>query len=342
MKVAFIMCVERGYLEDQTKLLCKSIRQYCGRYKDSSIYTFQPRKGTEIADETLAALKQLDVTHITENINADHPDYPIGNKIFVSAWAERNLDEDILVFVDSDSFFCNEPSAFELPEGIDAAVRPVDRKRKGSFGEGDFHDAYWQKLYEICGVTARPFVRTTLDNEEIRAYFNAGLMVCRRSANLYQLWEENFLKLMELGHVLVKEDGKTWVRNMDQFSLAATFSNNFQAIDILDERYNYPLPQRSHTKSSMGTAQLSELIHVHYHRWFNKPDFLHLVRPALDPNDEIFAWLEPQLPLDPVINDKLRSKGIETEELQRLREDAAKKNRNLWQRLMARLVPTGN
>lgn len=312
MKIAFIACAEKGYLEDQTKLLCRSIRQFAGRYRESSIYTFQPREGTAVAPETLASFQDLDVTHITETINTTYPNYPIGNKIFICAWAERNLSEDIIVFLDSDTMFCNEPEAFALPDDVVAAVRPVDKKGRGSKGEKDPNDEYWQLLYNLCGVNSRPFVETTIYQERIRAYFNAGLIVGRRSAGLFQEWETNFLKLMEAAHVPTKRaTQEATLNNMDQLSLAATLSDVMASVSILDERYNYPLPLRAINQSPLATAELSSLIHIHYHRWFRKPNFLRLLRPPLDPNDEIFTWIEPQLPLHPVLHDSLGFRGVE-------------------------------
>jgi lipopolysaccharide biosynthesis glycosyltransferase len=312
MNTAFIACVEQGYLEDQVKLLCRSIRHYGGRYRDCPIYTFQPREGTEISPETLATLKDLNVTHITETLNSVYSSYPIGNKIFVCAWAERYLTEEILVFLDSDTMLCNEPDAFDLPSHVIAAVRPVDKKGQGSAGERDSNDSYWQRLYEICGVQARPFVRTTIKQDEIRAYFNAGLIVGRRSAGVFQQWKANFLKLMEASHIPTRgEKNKVKLNNMDQLSLAAILSDMMPAVTLLDERYNYPLPLRAASKAKLSTAQLSDLVHIHYHRWFRKPNFLHLVRPPLDPNDEIFTWLEPQLPLHPILDDPMDFRGVE-------------------------------
>lgn len=312
MNIAFIACAEKGYLEDQVVLLCRSIRRFTGRYASSSIYTFQPREGMEISHDTLNLLKGMNVNHITEPINRLYPNYPIGNKIFVCAWAEKNLTEDVLVFLDSDTMFCNEPEAFDLSDNTIVAIRPVDKKGRGSRGEDDMNDSYWQTLYELCGIQDRPFIRTTIDQDYIRAYFNAGLIVCRRSSGIFQRWKRFFLTLMEASHIPTKAAKKELVlNNMDQLSLSASISDRMDSVKILDERYNYPLPLRSINKSDMSTAQLSSLIHIHYHRWFRKPNFLRLLQPPLDPSDEIFSWIESYLPLNPVIHDSLDFRGLE-------------------------------
>src|SRR5215213_9848897 len=158
MTVAFIACAERGTLERQALLLCRSLRRYGGRYARAPFYTFQPRRGTEVSPATLAALGGLGVEHVAERLNADYEDCPYANKVFASAWAEENLGEDVLVFLDSDTVMTGEPSELDLPEGFDAAARPVNNRKLGSTGPGDANEDYWKKLYEICGVAGEPFV----------------------------------------------------------------------------------------------------------------------------------------------------------------------------------------
>jgi hypothetical protein len=300
-ELAFLACIEAGNLENQALLLFRSIRRYGGRFAKAPIHSFQPRQGSPLRPDSLEALKALDVHHHTDILNDRFIDYPISNKVFVCAWAERGLDEDILVFCDSDTIFVGEPSAFALDTQKAVALRPVDNRNRGSTGPGSKEDEYWQKLYEICGVSATPFVETTVDRTRIRAYWNAGLIVARRSHGLFQEWENDFLRLMEAGHV---PSGQ--VTFMDQLALAGTLSRTPDIVETLDYRYNYPLPKRSLLQPSEQHAQFEDLIHVHYHRWFNKARFLHALRPPIDPRSEIFAWINEFLPFEPTIDTPLR------------------------------------
>src|SRR5947209_4733935 len=221
MSLAFIACAERGYLEDEVKLLCRSIRHYAASYRDAAIYTFQPRRGMEVSADTLAVLNELGVVHITEILNTRFEHYAIGNKVFASAWAEENLTEDVLVFLDSDTVVLGEPTELDLPEEIGCAVRPCNRWEGGisSAGEGDANEAYWRKVYETCGVTSEPFVETVIDHKQVRAYFSAGLIAVRRRAGLWSQWKRDFLRLMDAG--LIPDDERR-LRQMDEISLAAT------------------------------------------------------------------------------------------------------------------------
>lgn len=301
MGVAFIACVEHGNLENQAVLLFRSIRKYAGKYKNAPIYSFQPRNGTPLKEDTLKAFEELGIVHSTEKLNAEFHYYPRANKIFACAKAEERLKEDILVFLDSDTVVVNEPGDFELTEGVVTAICPVHSKNRGSTGRGDPNDRYWKKLYSICNAPEAPFVETVVDRKRIRSYWNSGLVVMRRSEGLFQQWRDNFIKLMKAGHI---PDGQ--IAFVEQIALAPTLAKVSNRIKILDYRYNYPLPKRSLLVEPYCSAQLEDLIHIHYHRWFNKPDFLEMLRPPLNRNSETYKWISSFLPFQPTINDPLR------------------------------------
>ncbi len=299
MTIAFIACVERGYLEEQAMLLCRSIRRYAGRFRASRIYTFQPRRGREVSPRTLALFDELGVIHSTERLNVDFEDYAYGNKIFACARAEEKLTEDVLVFLDSDTIITGEPADLDLPDGIDGAALPVCRRKLGSAGPTDPNEEYWSKLYRICGVKNDAFVKTVIDGELIRPYFNSGLVAVRRDAGLFTQWRDDFLRLMRAGHV----SEATGITGMDEFSLAATFGRAFDRVRILDLRYNYPLTpyERAALGSPWREAQLEDLIHVHYRYWFNRTDYLKLIRPSLNQDSDIIEWLGGYLPFEPAM-----------------------------------------
>lgn len=301
MNLAFISCIERGNLENQALLLFRSIRRFAGKYKNAPIYSFQARKGPRLKKDTLEMFDKLGVSHSTEILNDEFNHYPIGNKVFACARAEESVKEDILVFLDSDTVMLNEPIDFQLPAGTFAAVRPVDNKNRGSCGPTDPNDGYWQELYAICKVAEAPYIETVVDAKKIRAYWNAGLIVVRRTTGLFQQWKEDFQTLMKEGHI--PGDRITF---MDQLALAATFARVANRIRTLDYRYNYPLPKRPLLPEPYCRAELEDLIHIHYHRWFNKPEFLKLLRPPLDCQSPIYRWIASFLPFQPAIDDALR------------------------------------
>ena len=298
MNVAFVACVEAGYLEDQTVLLCHSIRRFGGRFRDAAIHTFQPRAGQAINERTRRSLRELGCHHDETVLNTRFVEFPHTNKVFAAARAEQRLSEEILVFVDSDTLFTAEPRDLELPPACNAAALPVNNCRLGSAGQDDPNEQYWQRMYEICGVDERPFVTAVTDDARIRAYFNSGLVAVRRSAGLFTRWRENLLRLIDNEHV----SPATGLPGMDEFSLAATLGGAFPRVRVLDLRYNYPLTvqQRPLLPLPQRSWQWEEMIHVHYRNWFSHPDVFDLLRPRLRSVGPVADWLRKYLPLRPL------------------------------------------
>jgi hypothetical protein len=298
---AFLMCVERGRLEAEGLLLVSSLRRWGGTLAEAPVYSFAPRPGHEPADSTVAELAELGVKHTSEPLNAEHPELPNCNKVYACAWAERELDQDVLVFVDSDTVFLQEPSELLLGADWLVASRPVGSRNAGSRGEGDRNESNWQRLYEAVGATARPWVETVIERERIRAYFNTGLIAARREAGVYGAWRDALDGLLDSGFRLKKMRGQT-----DQMLFAAVVTDLHERVKILPDTYNYPLPKRIKMRTEMQALELDDLVHVHLHRWAHKPGFLDEVHPPLDTGSERYRWLAKRLPLEPLLDEPFR------------------------------------
>lgn len=315
--ILFVACVEDGPLEQKARLLVRSIRRFGGRWAGAPIHTFSPRAGRGISAATKALFDGLGVVHHDELLNVEFDEYGVGNKIFASARAEELAAEDIVVFLDTDTVILSEPAELALPPGIDAAVRPVEfhrwqepppgderwrtrHRRASSAGEHETGDEYWQRMYELCGVDARPFVETSCDRVRIRAYANSGLVAARRSAGVFARWRRDFLTLAAANHRPFRSsnpDGGGDMHYMDQLSLAATLARMWDRVGLLDGRYNYPLVGRPHLPEPLRSARLDELVHVHYNRYFHVDGFLSTLDPPLERDGEVVAWLQQHLPL---------------------------------------------
>lgn len=299
MSLAFLLCVENGRLEEEAKLLCRSIRRFGGRHGDAAIHTFQPRRGRAITGSTRRALEELGVVHHDEVLNDELPALGTLNKVFVCARAEEILREDVLVFLDSDTVVINEPEALDLPEGIDAAARPAESVALNSAGPDDPRDRYWRELDRIFGLAEVPFVETELGNR-VRAFFSAGLIAVRRGAGLFRSWIADFRRLIHRPHV-----PEGCLHRMDEVALAATLIRSFGRVRVLDGRYNYLIYRRSRMPAPWRAAGLENLIHLHYRQCFHAPGYLRALDPPFDPTGATFQWLERQLPLEPLFSGRL-------------------------------------
>jgi hypothetical protein len=301
VSLAFVFCLERGALESQAFLLCRSIRRFGGRFRDAPIHAFSPRRGRQPGAAALARLEGLGIFHHPKPLNEELRGYAYANKILSCARAEEILAEEVLVFLDTDTLLTGEPSALDLPPDTDFAALPVANARMASQGPGDPNEAYWRRVYELCGIAAEPFVSAVIDGRRIRAYFNSGLVAVRRRAGLFARWRDDFLRLMRAGHT----SGPAGLAGMDEVSLAATLGRAFDRGRVLDLRYNYPLQrvERRLLPPPWRQARLEDLAHVHYRFWLHLPGFLRHLEPSLDSGGEVFRWLEPQLPLAPVVGE---------------------------------------
>ena len=299
-EIAFLICVARGKLESQGLLFVESVREWGGALAGSSVYAFTTPEDAPTA-ETVERLEALGAHHVELALDSPYRgDPPVMNKVFVSAWAERELDHDVLAFVDSDTVFLDEPRELTDDTWL-AAAKPVGNSRAaGSSGPGDPNEPYWQRVYDLLGVRSWPFVTTTVDRARIRAYWNAGLVAARRSAGLFQAWEEALVRLFESGCVFKKPV------LMDQVAWAGVIADIHDRVRVLPEEYNYPLPKRTLLPSGIRDLELDEIVHVHYHRWGHLPGFLAEVRPRLDPGSDRYRWLEDRFPLTPTIDGPFR------------------------------------
>jgi hypothetical protein len=293
---AFLICVERGRLETEAELLVESLRTWGGALSRAPVYAFAPRPGHEPDAGTVGRLADLDVTYVAEPLVDRFAEIPTFNKIFVTAWAERELDHETLVFTDTDTVFLGEPA--ELAEGDWlAAARPVDRRIAGSKGKGK-NEPYWRRMYEALGVSGRPFVETTVGQVEIRAYWNSGLLAARREAGLFGAWKRAICKLFDLGVVYERRP-----HFMDQLSWAAVTADVHDRVRVLSDAYNYPLRQRPVLSEAARDLDLDRLVHLHYRLWFHMPEALQKVDPPFEPGGERYRWLAARLPIEPVVEE---------------------------------------
>ena len=291
-RFAFLACVERGRLEQEAVLLCRSIRRYAGRHRDAPIHTFAPRLGMDVTAATRDQLAMLNVVHHELPLNTSLPDYGMANKVFSCAWAEEHLDADVLVFLDSDTVMIGEPSALVLPADVSAAVRPADSVPMNSTGPGHPMEPYWMDVYKFCGIETEPYVRTEL-GRWVRAYFSAGLVAVRRDRGLFQCWRDNLLSLVA-ANLLPRAPG---IARMDEVSLVATLIPEFSRLRCLCDRYNYLIYRRSRLEAPWRNAELEHIVHVHYRGSFNNAQFFSRLEPPIAPDSPIRHWLEQFMPL---------------------------------------------
>lgn len=297
--LAFITCIESGSLETQSLLLYESIRRYGGRFSQCPIYAFSPRIGHDISSETKKSLEKLGVEHIDLVLNDEFAYFAYGNKIFATAYIENQKKHDFLVFLDSDTLFLREPTALELVDNYDVAVRPVSWKSLCTSGSPDDpYDNYWHLLCEYCGVDYEsiPYIQTFVDGVMIKACYNSGLVAVRASKGIFSKWRDDLVTVLRRG--LEPTKGSLWVT--DQYTLSTAIWGITDRVQILEPVYNYPIRSINERQTLIQFNSSHSLIHIHYHRMFNRENLP--TNPLFQSNFELEAelktWLLERLPLD--------------------------------------------
>ncbi len=311
-QLSFLLCIEGNGIEQQALLLCESIRRFGGRYGGSPIIAVSPRPEVPISARSRERLSEMDVEHVSLPLNRTGSAYLTINRIVAGAWAERHLSTDYIVVLDSDTIFATEPAFF----CCDAGARPVDVKGSTSAGPADPQESYWQHICAIAGIGIEqlPWIYTTTDDVRIRASFNGGFTVVRRSCGILQKTAEVFLASMradlrprrgEAADVFAstgyvgREAAEFW--GSSQAALSAAIAARASELLIYDDRYNIPLHLLKPDCSNRVAWRHCEPILLHYH-WLAQPEhrasLLSAVR-CFRISDAWLRWLSEQLDIPP-------------------------------------------
>lgn len=266
-KIEIVICTEgAGYLESQSKLLISSLREFGGKFKDVPIFSYQPRKNFKVSQETIAFFEQNNVEYVDIELNKDFCDYPFANKILASSHREINTDAEILIFLDSDVFFLNEPKEFANFGNADIILRPVDMKNIGAENSEDKNAVYWQNIYKLLDVNVRRKVSTTVTNENIWEYYQGGHQVSLTKNNLFKTVNENFIKVIDAG--IIPDDGVSFV---EQSVFSATVSQMALKVKLFSKEYNYPIHiENQIINKDYIVNSFDSLVSIHYHDVFKK------------------------------------------------------------------------
>jgi hypothetical protein len=262
--VGFVICTERHF-EKKSLLLVHSLRHFGGRLGAiSRIVSYSPRPSAMPSDRIARQIAALDVRLVFDVPNSRWPDYAFANKVVACAHAERNLDVDAVVWLDSDQLVLREPAALQLSQGIDAAARPVSFKNIGLESEHDESYRYWMKLYGIAGALPKRQVETTLSHEVIWEYYNGGLIAVRRDAGILRHCEQVMNRILESGVF-----PPTGIALVEQRSLAASITAKAARVKILPREYNFPINWQWREYLGDYSDVVKNATTLHYHSLFD-------------------------------------------------------------------------
>ena len=308
-----MLVVEAGALEHQARLLCESIRAHGGAYRASPIAAVSPLPGRRPSRGFGAFAEEHEVDYLELSLDIECPEYGTTHRIYAAAERADRSTAELLVVIDSDTVFLREPD-FRLDDA-DVAVRPVDVKGLCSSGAGDDYDPYWRRLCDLAGLDYErlPFITPTLDDRRIKASYNGGLVIVRRSSEILQRAADLFGRSVRAGlrphhlgqavHASTGFVGKIASAHFGsaQATLSVAIWGTTDRVRILEPAYNVPLHIWDDWLARHPNLPLAELVHVHYH-WLCSPDHVRS-NPMLDGRlplaPAVDAWLRSRVPFPP-------------------------------------------
>jgi hypothetical protein len=179
-------------------VMVESLREFGGILANVPVWIYLPDDQPKI--ERAKGLRPFPdgITFKRSNTPAEAKEFWFAGKVFAAALAEADAVGrfQLLTFLDADIIFAGEPCDFLLPDSVSLGYRPVMHKVIGS-RYCDPPDEFWTRVYEMLGVPSCAIfqMKTPVDQEIIRAYFNAGLLIVRPEMGVLRKWPVCFAAL---------------------------------------------------------------------------------------------------------------------------------------------------
>jgi hypothetical protein len=277
MKTHFATLISTRYWTQETILQAKSLRAFGGDFADQPITAFIP-KGQDLSPEIQQQFDQLSIQLAEYSLPEAAGKFPLGFIPFGAAAAEKNLAKqcDILVWQIPDTLILAPPVDFVLPEDKDLAYRPVHHQNVGStFSQPP--DDFWQQIYKHTEIPdERLFKMVTCYREEVRPYFNAGILTVRPELGILRQWAKVFEHTYQHPDFTAFYEEQRYAIFMHQAVLAGVILNQLapEQLLCLPESYNYPLHMHAGYPSEGKISSLSDLVTARYENTLELPEFI--------------------------------------------------------------------
>lgn len=183
---------------EQALVLARSLRTFGGDMKEAPFWLYLPAELSGLPGKIGHRSSPLNIEIRTSPTPEAAMNYYYSGKTFAAGNAEGAAagHYKILAWLDADNIIVQEPKDFILKDGVSFGWRPVMLKLIGS----DYHkppDEFWARLYEKLSVKPESIfpITTPVDNEQIRAYFNAGILIVRPERGILRKWPVFYEKL---------------------------------------------------------------------------------------------------------------------------------------------------
>ena len=258
-------------------LLARSLRQFGGGMADNTIGVLVLDTGDDVGGQIEADFHSLAVRLIPFSLSDEAHGFPFAGKVFAAAKAEAWAEgaNSNLIWMDRDSLILQEPFTLPLPQGKLVGYRPVDHMLIGSPYDSPLDD-FWELVYRLCAVpTERVFpMIASVDENRIRPYFNAGMLVVKPEHRLLRSWAGNFERLYDASSFKPFYDQDVLYRIFfHQAILAGTILAMYDQTEIYALPYliNYPLHMHTIYPAALRPARMNDLLSCRTDTFFQNP-----------------------------------------------------------------------
>lgn len=259
-----------GEAEKAALRLAHSIRAFGGEFCFNPIWVLSQKSEEELSEGTRQELYALGARLIAFDIDPITANFPFAGYVTAASIAEglAQGESSFLVLMASDNLVLRSPSACRLEAGKSLGACPVHLKLLGS-GYDEPIDEFWSLIYQHCRVDMERIfpVQTIVDEQLIRAYFNAGLLVVRPERGLLRSWQTKFDRLYPLPEFKTFfELNELYAIFMHQAVLAGSIiaalsEKEFQQLPF---EMNYPLHLHTRVTAAKRPTNLNQLITCRY------------------------------------------------------------------------------
>lgn len=265
-------------------ILAASVRHFAGTLSDCPIWVLVPNSEKEIPEKTKTQLLGQNVQLIPFTVDEKVRKFPFAALVRAAATVESLAKEktELLAWTLSDTIIINEPKHLLLEAEKNLGYRPVHHTLVGSIYEEPI-DSFWELVYRKCGVSEDKLfpMKTHVDGNTLRPYFNAGFLIVRPEKGLFQAWWDSFEKFYrdpDFEEHYAKN--RLYAIFIHQAVLAGVILSTMerQELQELPFSYNYPLHLYSESAKEHRPQKISDLITARY----EEPDTLEKV-PLQEP-----------------------------------------------------------
>ncbi|MFX1283926.1 MAG: hypothetical protein ACFFB5_09735 [Promethearchaeota archaeon] len=262
----------------ETQIFVASIRQFAGNLSNSPIWVFSPRSEDEIPQKIKERFLSLDVKIIPFSTNPELREFPFTTYVRITAEAESFVKDkvEILTWLLPDTLIINAPKHFLLDRKKNLGYRPVHHTLVGSIYSEPI-DPFWDLIYHKCNVSEDMIfpMKTHVDHNILRPYFNAGFLIVRPEKGLLQSWWKYFKELYrDPSFEEFYQKDKRYKIFMHQAVLAGVILSIMEKEELqeLPFSYNYPLHLYHESPKDCRPQNINDLVTARYEEieWLSK------------------------------------------------------------------------